>query len=91
MGQQQHNFPAHGEQETRAPCETAAGNVDMNVATMHRKPGDPAPADPHEECFLAFGRVFSGVLRQVCADCAAGCESVYAKSLLSAEREPGQG
>ena len=35
---------------------------------MHRKPGDPAPADPLEERFLAFGRVFSGVLRQVRAD-----------------------
>lgn len=29
-----------------------------------RQPGDPAPADPLEERFLAFGRVFSGVLRQ---------------------------
>ena len=37
----------------------------VSACMVHRRPGDPAPADPHEERFLAFGRVFSGVLRQV--------------------------
>ncbi len=30
---------------------------------VHRLPGEPPAADPSEERFLAFGRVFSGVLR----------------------------
>ncbi len=29
----------------------------------HRQHGQPAPADPNAEVFLAFGRVFSGVAR----------------------------
>ncbi len=29
-----------------------------------RLPGEPGPANPQEERFLAFGRVFAGVVRQ---------------------------
>lgn len=29
-----------------------------------RSPGDPSPADPKEEVFLAFGRVYCGVARE---------------------------
>ncbi len=57
------------------------------VATLHRKPGDPAPADPLEERFLAFGRVFSGVLRQVCAELWCCPRSVYPKATLSCSVE----
>ena len=54
---------------TRLRCEarlasSIAARIGATVG-VRRRPGDPAPADPHEEKFLAFGRVFCGVLRQV--------------------------
>lgn len=33
-------------------------------SAAHRLPGEPGPAHPSEERFLAFGRVFSGAIRQ---------------------------
>ena len=33
------------------------------ASALPRQPGDPAPSDPRKEVFLAFGRVFSGSLR----------------------------
>ncbi|PRW32859.1 ribosomal S5 Elongation factor G III V family [Chlorella sorokiniana] len=38
--------------------------VAVPAAALPRLPGEPGPAHPAEERFLAFGRVFSGVIRQ---------------------------
>ncbi len=38
--------------------------VAVPASALPRVPGEPGPADPNEERFLAFGRVFSGVVRQ---------------------------
>lgn len=38
--------------------------VAVPASALPRLPGEPGPACPDEERFLAFGRVFSGVLRQ---------------------------
>lgn len=37
--------------------------VPLPLLRLCRAPGEPGPASPTEERFLAFGRVFSGVLR----------------------------
>ncbi len=37
--------------------------VAVPVGQIPRRPGDPAPANALEECFLAFGRVFSGTIK----------------------------
>lgn len=39
-------------------------HVHLRAHPPHRLPGEPGPAHPAEERFLAFGRVFSGVVRQ---------------------------
>lgn len=33
------------------------------ASLLPRQPGDPAPSDPQQEVFLAFGRVFAGQLK----------------------------
>lgn len=38
--------------------------VAVPASALPRSPGEPGPVDPNEEHFLAFGRVFSGVIRQ---------------------------
>jgi len=38
--------------------------VAVPASALPRLPGEPGPVDPNEERFLAFGRVFSGVIRQ---------------------------
>lgn len=38
--------------------------VAVPASALPRFPGEPGPVDPKEENFLAFGRVFSGIIRQ---------------------------
>lgn len=38
--------------------------VSVPAAVVPRRPGEPGPSGPHEERFLAFGRVYSGVVRE---------------------------
>ena len=53
---------------TPSPLHFQVSDSDTNLPACHcsvcRRHGQPTPANPHAETFLAFGRVFSGVIRE---------------------------